>query len=93
MDSFLKNRPAESKSAGSLHSDTVFRPLSQTSPTLRTTVESFGQAQSIELEDIPVCGAQEHTTPKVQLLMEDGKVCRILVTCSCGQQLELECQY
>lgn len=93
MEHFLRNRPNESKSAASLHSETVFRPLTQADPCIAKGVESFGQAHPVQLEDIPVAVAEGHSVPKVQLLMDDGKVSRIVVTCSCGEQIELECQY
>mgnify|MGYP005841392383 CR=1 FL=1 len=46
------------------------------------------QEVPIALEDVP-----EGKRPKVQLVMEDDKVSRVIVTCSCGECVELECNY
>ncbi len=31
--------------------------------------------------------------PKVELVAEDGVVSKIVVTCTCGQRIELMCEY
>lgn len=31
--------------------------------------------------------------PTVECITRDGRVMRILITCTCGQQIELNCQY
>ncbi len=46
------------------------------------------QEVPIALEDLP-----EGKRPKVQLVMEDDNVSRVIVTCSCGECIELECNY
>ena len=38
--------------------------------------------------------AQEmHDTPQIELITEDGKIQRIVITCTCCKRIELECQY
>jgi hypothetical protein len=35
----------------------------------------------------------EEGQPKVECITEDGRVTKILVTCKCGEQIELSCKY
>ena len=32
-------------------------------------------------------------TPDIQLVKEDGQIRKIIVLCSCGERIELECAY
>jgi hypothetical protein len=31
--------------------------------------------------------------PKVECITEDGRISRIMITCKCGEQIELTCKY
>lgn len=42
----------------------------------------------IELESLP-----EGKRPKVQLVMANERVSHVIITCSCGECVELECNY
>ena len=35
----------------------------------------------------------DNKSPKVELISEDGVVTRILISCTCGKCLQLECEY
>ena len=51
-------------------------------------------AKSEELHNVVVCEeGLEGPPPKIQLLTEAGEVKRIMITCTCGQYIELECNY
>lgn len=38
-------------------------------------------------------GSTLHDAPQVELVTRDGKIERIIVTCTCCERIELECQY
>ena len=42
-------------------------------------------------------GAQEPDdldhTPQIEIVNRDGKIQRIIITCSCSRRIELECEY
>ena len=35
----------------------------------------------------------EHGQPQVELVCAEGRVSRIVITCTCGQRTELDCEY
>ncbi len=37
--------------------------------------------------------SSEDGGPKVECITQDGRITKILVTCTCGEQIELNCQY
>jgi len=49
--------------------------------------------QSQQLQQATVSEAQSETEPRIELIQNGGKVERIIVTCTCCNRIELQCQY
>jgi len=104
MESYLDNRTREAKQSASAEAFSLpeLNPSEeQSSNEGNQAAPEAGNIQDtprfdpnavqevpIALEDVP-----EGKRPKVQLVMEDDKVSRVIVTCSCGECVELECNY
>lgn len=83
MESFLKGRKKEKK----LHSFAVSgNGLTESAVCL--------QAEVLPEEPHPSpTGNEAAHSPKVEVVSEDGRVNRIVITCVCGQRTELVCEY
>lgn len=102
MENFLDNRIREVKRA---KGDESFSLPKMGSPKdvevegqndkTASAVKSKPRFDPDAVQDVPI--ALEHVPegkrPKVQLVMDNDKVSRIIVTCSCGECVELECNY
>lgn len=104
MESYLDNRTREAKQSASAEAFSLpeLNPSEEQSSTEgNQSNPETGNTQNtprfdpnavqevpIALEEVP-----EGKRPKVQLVMEDDKVNRVIVTCSCGECVELECNY
>ena len=97
MDNFLENRNAEEKCTLKSARFDHFQQWrgqgeekSQDAP--ETSVMAINPEKLVDV-DMPknLSGGSVH--PTVQLLKDDGKITRILITCSCGECVELECNY
>jgi hypothetical protein len=49
-------------------------------------------AMPATLRPHPVTG-KAHASPNIEVVKEGDKVVRLLVTCSCGERMEVECLY
>lgn len=38
-------------------------------------------------------GGRTHGAPSVECIREGGRVARLVVTCSCGERIEIDCKY
>jgi hypothetical protein len=86
MNSFLENRPTagrkDSISAQPAKSEASFQPLFSAGA---ITAARPASASSPE--------TKQEAAPQVELIQNDGRVERIIVTCSCCNRIELQCQY
>ncbi len=64
----------------------AFRPLFATRS---AELEASGGARRIEAQPEP----ELLDEPQVELVQENGKVQRIVVTCTCCKRIEIECEY
>jgi hypothetical protein len=85
MNSFLENRPVAARKAGSV-------PVSKSEPGFRTLVTHEGAPKSAPAPK-PAPPAETEPTPQIELIENNGRVERIIVTCTCCNRIELECQY
>ena len=85
MNSFLENRPVAARKAGSA-------PLSKSEPGFRSLVTHAGP-QKPATAPTPAPAAETEPTPQIELIENDGRVERIIVTCTCCNRIELQCQY
>ena len=90
LQDFLAGRPSiasdRTASAGSAAQETGFQSL------LSARVASLspgGSARRIESQD----AGERLEAPQIELVQEGGVVRRIVVTCTCCQRIELECEY
>lgn len=52
-----------------------------------------GPSTQQDMQRVLVCEGNDGHTPQVELLCKDGQTKRILITCACGQHIELDCEY
>ena len=52
-----------------------------------TTVQKISLDKPILIEE------PKQDEPKVEVISQDGVVKKILITCTCGQKIELQCNY
>ena len=92
MDNFFSERKEVRKNPSATFNSGLPELNTATEKPSKSTRVSDVEAHE-ELEDVKIEGESSQAHPKVQLLMEDGKVSRILITCTCGKCTELECNY
>jgi hypothetical protein len=82
MESFLQNRTVLTKANGSemKPADSGFHTLLQP------------PAPGATLSQADPSG-QDETEPQVELVNQDGRIERIVVTCTCCKRIELRCEY
>ena len=49
--------------------------------------------QKISLDGPILIEEPKQDEPRVEVISQDGVVKKILITCSCGQKIELQCNY
>lgn len=83
MDSFLSNREQLGRD-----------PKSKKPPQLLSpgALEKLKKGKGEEPEQ-EVAEEHGHAGSKLQYVSEDGRVVKIVVTCSCGQVTEIDCTY
>lgn len=79
MQSFLEGRP-------------VVRARTNAASTEPNGFVPFSRAVLPEA-GIPEQEEHEHDAPQIDLIEKNGRIERIVVTCSCGRRTELECSY
>jgi hypothetical protein len=85
MKSFLEGRPIVARNGSA-----VSRPDSQ--------LPNFGRLAGDTMATAPLLGSakapsRDHTEKKVESVMVDGVVQKIIVTCGCGERIEVHCGY
>lgn len=86
LQSFLANRTVISATdrAAMTPPEEGFRPLFST-----PARGDHGRSPLQEMEEAP---AARLDAPQIELVQENGVVCRIIVTCRCCERIEIECQ-
>jgi hypothetical protein len=79
MNNFLENRPVIGR-------NDVNMVASQPQTGFQAM---FAAKTEVEIEP----AAEAETTPMIELVRNAGKVDRIIVTCTCCNRIELQCQY
>jgi hypothetical protein len=86
MNSFLENRTAvdrtDSPALIAPRVESAFQPLFPVAPAQKAAAQGM-PAQETRMDD----------GSKVELIQAGGRVERIIVTCSCCNRIELQCQY
>jgi hypothetical protein len=86
MNSFLENRPTVGRKDAvigeSPKSEVSFQPLFSASAITASLPASSSSPET-----------KAEAAPQVELIQNDGRVERIIVTCSCCNRIELQCQY
>jgi hypothetical protein len=85
MNSFLENRPLAARKAGSA-------ALSKSEPGFRSLV-THESAPKPDAPPKPAPAAETEPTPQIELIENEGRIERIIVTCTCCKRIELQCQY
>jgi hypothetical protein len=90
MKSFLEGRPAlNSEKPSNGHNGNGFRPLFAV-----VRGNCNGAAESNGHSPAAVNGTDcAHGSPEIELVTEEGKIRRIIITCTCSERIELECEY
>ena len=90
MNSFLENRPVSIRTAGMPpaipKSEPGFHSLIPHDATFKPTPTPVSAPT-------PAPRAETEPVPQVELVQNGGKVERIIVTCTCCNRIELQCQY
>jgi hypothetical protein len=86
MESFLQNRTALATASRYTLQPPV-EPGFQ--PFLRPTSSNEEQASAVEGEP----ASPEQKEPQIELVNREGSVERIVITCTCCQRIELQCEY
>jgi hypothetical protein len=89
MESFLQNRPSLA-TAGRFTSQSDSNGDFQ--PFLRPSLPADKSAALTSTEK-QLSSGQVANEPKIELVNREGCIERIVITCSCCQQIELECEY
>jgi hypothetical protein len=85
MNSFLENRPIVAQRGTVIpppKAEPGFQPLF-----------APGAVQSQHAHQAPASQTQQEAEPRIELIQSGGKVERIIVTCTCCNRIELQCQY
>jgi len=85
MNSFLDNRPTvgpQTSARSASEAETSFQPLFAPGAIARPRPVAS-----------PVSNGQAEPAPQIELIQNGGRVERIIVTCSCCNRIELQCQY
>ncbi|HEX4666434.1 MAG TPA: hypothetical protein VH207_07535 [Chthoniobacterales bacterium] len=90
MESFLQNRPALATASHYTLQPPV-EPGFQ--PFLRPTLASEEEASTGAREPSGARSAAEQNEPQIELVNREGSVERIVITCTCCQRIELQCEY
>lgn len=85
MKDFLQNRTSIKKS-----SDTQTLLAKPESNPDTNVMQPLG---AVERKEELITKPEAAEIPKVQMITEDGSVKKILIECTCGKCLELECEY
>jgi len=88
MNSFLENRPlaARNRKEGSISA-----PKSE--PGFQSLMPQGAAAPAPASAPKPPPAAETEAMPQVELIENGGRVERIIVTCTCCNRIELQCQY
>ena len=86
MESFLNGRTEQPKAKISVKKPSGLESANMRVPEPGSALDTKGLE-----EEIHTLAEGEHT-PTVQVVMEDDEVKKILVKCSCGQNIELSCK-
>ncbi len=88
MQSFLTSRPVLKceKSSPASEKQPSFQPLY--TPGRKESLD-IPHAAGIASEPVPEAPAE----PKVEIISGDGRIERIIVTCTCCRRIELSCEY
>ena len=59
------------------------------------SVKTFAEAKSgLPVQDVSKVEIKaEEGQPVVECVTQDGRITRIIITCKCGEQIELNCKY
>jgi hypothetical protein len=90
MESFLQNRPALA-TASRYTLQPQLEPGFQ--PFLRPTSSNEEEVSVVQGEPAGARPATEKKEPQIELVNRDGAVERIVITCTCCQRIELQCEY
>jgi len=85
MNSFLENRPLVGRKdvvTTSVQPEPGFQPLFSPNAPLRAQAETM-----------PAAEKETEASPRIELVQNGGKLERIIVTCTCCNRIELQCQY
>ena len=88
MNSFLENRPV------AVRTDGKYTPPPKTEAGFHAFIPQDAPAAA-KPAPAPMAPppAEMDNPPRVELVQNDGKVERIIVTCSCCNRIELQCKY
>jgi hypothetical protein len=86
MNSFLENRPLVARKGAMASASKAAEPGFQ--PLFAPNV-----IEKSRVQQPPVSETQAADGPSVELVQNGGKVERIIVTCTCCNRIELQCQY
>ena len=88
MESFLKGRVHIKKS--SYQDDEL---VDNGKPSDKDALKPLLTDKLETTEEVVIESAADEEIPKVQVISEDGSVKKIIIQCTCGKCLELECEY
>jgi len=60
---------------------------------LAAAAPALAISSSAPLHSLPAPHADRPASPVIDVVKEGGKVVRLIVTCSCGDRMEIECLY
>lgn len=71
------------------------RSVLRARPLAANEADGFTPFSRAVLPEAPTPGEEEHEhdAPQIDLVEENGRIEKIIVTCSCGRRTELECSY
>ena len=87
MNSFLDNRSATKADGNS----TTAKPGAGFQSLLSR--EAQASRTPADFQPLPASKAETEPVPQVELVESGGKVDRIIITCTCCNKIELQCQY
>lgn len=84
MQSFLTSRPVLKIDKASATGDTQpgFQPL-----------YTPGRKESVDKQEAAGISSEPLAEPQVEVVSDDGRIERIIVTCTCCKRIELSCEY
>lgn len=83
MKSFLSDRPRHDQPAAPAPADAM--PASGGLARLAGAPALIAHAHP--------AGGRVHGAPSVECIREGGRVARLVVTCACGERIEIDCKY